>query len=143
MTESSKKPGILKANDRFYLALSQADLGLMSQVWNQSDEVYCIHPGWDRLEGWQAIRKSWEAIFSNQGQCPIAASAAKVNLCGDMAWVNCFEHIATPETDVQIIRTMCTNVFQRIDGDWKLIIHHASIAPLVAQTLGSSESAMH
>jgi len=143
MSDNLNRLEILTANDRFYLALSQADPTLMSQVWRQHNEVYCIHPGWDRLEGWEAVIQSWKAIFNNQGPCPVVASAVKVSVYGDMAWVNCFENIAVSDIDLQIIRTICTNVFQRIDRAWKLVIHHSSIAPLATQTFGSSESAVH
>ncbi|MCF7980566.1 MAG: nuclear transport factor 2 family protein [Pseudomonadales bacterium] len=143
MTENSINLDVLAANDRFYLALSQADSALMSHLWSHDDDVYCIHPGWDRLEGWEAIFQSWQAIFNHQGPCPIAASAVKVNVCGEVAWVNCFENIALPEADHRMIRTMCTNVFQYIDGDWKLVIHHSSVAPLSSQGIDSSDASMH
>lgn len=132
---------ILAANDRFYLALTQADLNLMTDVWSHSEDAQCVHPGWDRLQGWEAIRESWQAIFNNQGPSPIAASDAKINWCEEMAWVNCIENISTPDSDLQIIRTVCTNIFRHEQGEWKMIIHHASLASQVIAT--PSQSPVH
>ncbi|CAN5365898.1 hypothetical protein BH23ACT3_BH23ACT3_15240 [soil metagenome] len=37
---------VLAANQAFYDAHEQQDLGAMRSVWEHSDRVVCVHPGW-------------------------------------------------------------------------------------------------
>ena len=67
MSEDTIKRDILIANNSFYTALATADLTAMEDLWHHGLETECIHPGWDRLQGWPAIQESWALIFQNQG----------------------------------------------------------------------------
>lgn len=128
---------LLAANDRFYLALTRADLELMTQIWSQGEDTQCIHPGWDLIRGWDAIRRSWETIFNHQGPVPIAATDPRIyHYPGThLAAVTCFENIATNEVDLAVVRTICTNLFRRENDNWKLFLHHASLgSPLPGAT---------
>ena len=127
------------ANARFYRALANADLGAMSGLWLQSDEASCVHPGWPMLEGWEAIRESWQAIFKNQGPLRIWPEAVAVHLAGGVAWVTCIENIdASRELTDLLIQARATNIFHRVDGRWKMVHHHASPLPRLGAS-GRSE----
>jgi ketosteroid isomerase-like protein len=132
MTDLSEQ--VAAANARFYRALGSADLEAMSAVWLHSEAATCAHPGWPMIEGWEAIRESWAAIFENQGQFRAWASEVTVHLDDVVAWVTCVENIDASRqlTDV-MVQTQATNIFRLVSGQWKMVLHHASPLP---QTTG-------
>jgi ketosteroid isomerase-like protein len=127
---SDPTEAVIAANARFYRALGNADLGAMLDLWLHSDEAACVHPGWPLLAGWPAIRESWTAIFRNQGPMRVWPDAVVVRLEGIVAWVTCLENIDTSRqlTDV-LAQAQATNLFRLVDGQWKLVLHHASPLP--------------
>jgi ketosteroid isomerase-like protein len=130
MTDETMRQEILAANARFYSALAEADLAAMIELWHHSPTTECIHPGWDRLRGWPAIQESWARIFQHQGALPVQVSEPLVHWRGDMAWVTCYENVSLQaEGAVQISQMVATNVFERVEGQWRMVIHHASPAP--------------
>jgi ketosteroid isomerase-like protein len=56
---------IQKVNTRFYNAFESLSLERMEEVWKHSDDVVCVHPGWDLFTGWMAVRENWMTIFQN------------------------------------------------------------------------------
>jgi ketosteroid isomerase-like protein len=121
---------VLATNDRFYRALSLADLGAMERLWVPSDEAVCVHPGWPALYGWAAIRESWQRIFQNQGPLRVWPSDATVRLHGHTAEVACLENIDTSKVaGTGILQTRATNIFRRVEGAWKMLEHHAVPMP--------------
>jgi ketosteroid isomerase-like protein len=121
---------VLAANTRFYEALSQANLAAMEDLWHHSQATECIHPGWDRLRGWPAIRQSWARIFEHQGPAHVQPCDPLVHWWGDVAWVTCYEDLIVREgANLHVSQMLATNVFERQDGRWKMVIHHASPAP--------------
>ena len=130
MAEDPIRQEILAANDRFYTALAQADLVAMADLWHHGPATECVHPGWDRLRGWPAIEESWTRIFQHQGPLPVKTSDPMVHWRGDMAWVTCYENITNQTgASLQISQMLATNVFERIEGRWQMVIHHASPTP--------------
>ena len=79
------------ANQSFYRAMAGGDLVEMESVWLHGSEVVCIHPGCDRLRGWDAIRRAWADLFSYQGSVPVEPADVRVAIGGEMAWVDCDE----------------------------------------------------
>ena len=53
------------SNARFYKAFESLSIEKMEEVWKHSDDVICIHPGWEIFTSWTAIRESWVRIFEN------------------------------------------------------------------------------
>ena len=132
----SVSEAVVTANARFYRALGKADLEAMSDLWLHSDESTCVHPGWPMLEGWQAVRESWAAIFKNQGPFRAWPGKVAVHIDGTTAWVTRFALRPIAEnldpsrklTDV-LIQTQATNIFRLTGGEWKMLHHHASPLP--------------
>ena len=67
-----------------------ANVELMGQVWSQSAQVSCIHPGWQPLHGRETVMASWETILQHNLPA-IYPQAASVHLWGDTALVICEE----------------------------------------------------
>lgn len=120
-----------EANERFYRALETLDLEAMGRVWLQEGWVCCVHPGWEAITGWDAVRGSWEQIFANTSWIRVTPTGVQVEAVGDLGIVTCAENItAQSEEDVGLAVTQATNVFRRTTGGWRLIHHHASPAPV-------------
>ena len=121
---------VADANAAFYRALTNRDLPAMEQLWFPADWVECVHPGMTPLRGWDAVRISWAELFAAAGSLMVGAVEEHVRLLGDVAWVTCGERIAT-RTDGALVTSMAhaTNVFVRHDGEWRLVVHHASPLP--------------
>ncbi len=118
---------VLAANRRFYDAFGNLDIAEMERVWENSDRVLCVHPGWRLLRGWEDVRKSWEGIFYNTSLMHFNITNAQVIIQGDCAWVSCVENI-TSVVDARATNfaVQATNIFIRDEGEWRIVHHHAS-----------------
>ena len=117
-TEVPVSDEVLRANDSFYRAFNEKDAGAMAAVWSSSEEISCIHPGWNVLAGREPVLDSWRHILANPGQPRIVFGGATANVFGLVAIVLCRELVAGSPL-------AATNVFLNEDGAWKLV-HHQS-----------------
>jgi len=119
-------------NERFYRAVTDLDIEALTEAWSHDENVRCIHPGWEVIEGWEAVRQSWHIIFSHTDKLVIEPSEVRVRLEGEMAWVCCLESITSgPEEAITLARA--TNLFVRTTAGWRMILHHASQVPAEAR----------
>jgi ketosteroid isomerase-like protein len=131
MTKNSDYEEVLKINEMFYKALGTRNLELMDQVWVKDSRAGCVHPGWIMLSGWQAIRQSWENVFDPNDQVDIRLSNITVEIKGDVAWVACIQQLIYINRDpIGINMSQSTNIFERHDSGWRMILHHASPIPI-------------
>jgi ketosteroid isomerase-like protein len=116
-----------EANARFYRAFETLDLAEMDKVWAHRDDVKCVHPGWPRIMGWQAVRQSWETIFANTAEMRFTITDVAVVARDEMAWITCTENILSQVRGrVSVTSVLATNVFERAPDGWRLVLHHAS-----------------
>ena len=117
------------AEHAFYDAIGRADLESLMALWADDEEIACIHPGAPRLQGHAAIRESWELIFE-RGPVHIRPRHLHVthNLLG--AAHSLIEEIKTPdEASWQEAHILATNVYLKTPQGWRIVLHHASVAP--------------
>ncbi len=127
---SSEEEQVLDANKSFYSALQSLSLDEMAAVWLQENWVRCVHPGWSLLEGWEAIRESWAQIFENTRFMRVAVGVQAVRVENSTAWVCCTEKISSvAESRFEAVYVQSTNIFERRNGAWYLVLHHASGLP--------------
>ncbi len=133
MSENAiEREAVFEANEQFYRALENADLSAMSAVWLHADWVKCVHPGWDLIVGWEKVRESWRQIFEGNTGMRVAATDVEISIESDFALVSCYEVLAVFLDNMRApvsVRTTATNLFQRADGEWRMIHHHASQVP--------------
>jgi ketosteroid isomerase-like protein len=108
----------MAANQAFYDAFNQKDVDAMAAVWADSDDVSCVHPGWNLLVGREAVLPSWRNILTNPAQPRIVMGGATVALRGAVAIVICRELVGGSPL-------VATNVFILQDEAWKLLHHHS------------------
>ena len=109
---------VLEANEAFYRAFNEKDPKAMDKVWALAQEVACVHPGWNILEGREAVLESWRQILSNPAQPRIVVGGENVMLFGEVAVVVCRELVAGSPL-------AATNVFVLEDGAWRMMHHHS------------------
>lgn len=131
MTNNSDYEEVMKVNETFYKALGTRNLELMDQVWVKDSRAGCVHPGWIMISGWQAIRQSWENVFDPNDQVDIRLSSITVEIKGEVAWVTCIQQLIYINRDpIGINMSQSTNIFERHDSGWLMILHHASSIPI-------------
>lgn len=109
---------VLFANEAFYRAFADRDAEALAGAWSKDAPVTCVHPGWGRLVGRDAVVKSWTAILRNPESPSIRCHDPRATIHGDVAWVLCFEEI---ERNYLI----ATNVFAREGSLWRMVHHQA------------------
>lgn len=132
MDEPSDDPttaAVRAANTAFYAAFEARDLDAMSDVWEHTDRVTCVHPGWPILTGWASVAASWFALFDGPQRLQFIVTDAQVHVVGDTAWVTCNENLLEGGGTQAVA---ATNVFVAEAGAWRLVHHHGS--PVVQQS---------
>jgi ketosteroid isomerase-like protein len=115
------------ANEEFYLAFEHVDLDRMHAVWDDDEDVTCVHPGWPLLRGRGRVMRSWALIFANTPYIQFFLTDVHVQVTGEIAVVTCAENILTSVGDTEGDATVvATNVFRRRDDGWRLVVHHGS-----------------
>lgn len=131
MPKTSDYEEVIKVNERFYKALGTRDLEMMNTVWVKDSRAGCVHPGWIMLRGWQAIRQSWENVFDPRDQVDIGLSDISVEIKGDTAWLTCIQELTYINRDpIMVNVSQSTNIFERRDAIWFMVLHHASPIPI-------------
>ena len=127
MTPDDESAELEEANTRFYRAFEALDLTEMDTVWSHGEHVRCIHPGWAMLEGWEAVRQSWEAIFKDSREMRFSLGDVQARAAGDLGWVTCSENILSQvRGNIAVTTLLATNLFERGAGEWRMVLHHAS-----------------
>jgi SnoaL-like protein len=126
------------ANERFYRALSDLSLEEMDRIWLHGRESRCIHPGWDVLVGWRAIRESWRSIFGASPGLSVEATDVEIHVYGEVGLVHCLENIHGSGVGGEPISlARATNLYLRSTGGWKMVLHHASPVPMMDEDAGT------
>ena len=112
-------------NSSFYAHFEAADIQGMSDLWVNSDEVWCTHPGWPTIFGWDQIRVSFEQIFSGPGLPQFLTSYVRFTGNDHAAWVFVEENLLGSSLSA----VAAVNVFKNDQGVWKMVGHQA--APLI------------
>ena len=129
---------IQEINTGFYNAFESLSLESMEVIWKHSDDIVCIHPGWDLFSGWMAVRESWKTIFQNTERIKFIITNAKIRVFDNViAVVVCLENIQSNLNQSKSrIGVVSTNIFERqlaVDEynnehneKWLMLHHHGS-----------------
>jgi ketosteroid isomerase-like protein len=118
---------VREANLAFYQAFASPELAQMCEVWERSDAIRCVHPGWPLLKGWDAVMRSWEAIFTNTTLMQFAITGTCITVVGDWVWVACAENVTSVvEGRVLESTVQATNIYRKREGRWLMVYHHGT-----------------
>lgn len=118
---------VTAANQRFYDAIERRDLAAMETIWEHSNRVTCVHPGWTILRGWPEVLESWRRILGGPGHNQFILTNLSVAVEGDMAWVILDENLMTGGAATTVATA---NIFTRTDEGWLMVAHHG--APILS-----------
>lgn len=119
----------LAAETAFYAAFSNADVEQMMTVWARGCEVVCIHPSGPRLATLDEIRQSWALILQEQVLRRFELRGRLVLGDGEFCAHTVEENITVPGTSYVAPPVLATNIYQRLNDGWYMIMHHGSVAP--------------
>ena len=122
---------LIEANAAFYRAFEALDMAAMEAVWEASDRLFCVHPGWQALHGREAVLGSWRTILTHTAQIGFDLTAVRAEVWGGLGVVTLYENLQSTVGEEQHAATaISTNLFafHGDQGGWKLFHHHASLA---------------
>lgn len=123
----------LEAELAFYRAFEMADLSTMTAVWSRSDYVECIHPMGQRIKGPGDVIQSWKQIFYNPPKFQINIVEQNFIEQENLAIHVVIETILVEDQN-QSSKIFATNIYERSEDGWRMILHHASPAPRPASS---------
>ncbi|MCW2506241.1 MAG: hypothetical protein JWO79_4525 [Actinomycetia bacterium] len=129
MTEPMTHADLEKANLALYAAFEEADIDALEELWDDAEDIACVHPGSPLLTGRRDVLRSWTALLANSGYLQFVLSGVEVRVEGEVAVVTCEENILADLSAAHGLvggTAVATNVFRRRDGRWRLWIHHSS-----------------
>ena len=119
---------VAAANRAFYDAHEARDLDAMRAVWEHSDHVVCVHPGWPILRTWAYVEESWRRTFAGPGRNQFILTNEAVAVHGDTAWVTLDENLVDGSGTGTVA---ATNIYANVADGWLLVAHHGS--PVLAR----------
>ena len=126
-------PTAQDAENAFYEALERCDLDGMMAVWAEDEDVLCVHPTGGRLTGQDQVRESWAKMFAAGPRARLQVTQ-QVAISGMMLAVHSvFENFSLEGAapgDARPLPIVATNVYLRTAAGWRMIVHHASPAPV-------------
>jgi hypothetical protein len=133
-----EEQAVLDATQRFYAAIedmvSGRGLEAMNNAWHHTDRVTGGHPSGEWSQGWDEVWATWE-VFAGFGRHDRGGSqirGLKAHVYGDFAYTTC-TFIASPAFGGEPLG--CTNVLVRLNGEWKIVHHHADKSPAMGAAL--------
>ena len=135
----SANEDIRAASARFYAALNSmatGDAAPMSDAWAQGSEVSAQHPIGGRDEGYDAVIASFAKVAEIAGGGDIKLLEQKIDAGTDLAVETGVESgtlvIAGHQASVH---HRVTNVYRKINDDWKLAHHHTDLSEAMLDVL--------
>ncbi len=118
-----------QAETAFYRAFERADLAAMMAVWAEDEEIVCVHPGGERLVGFDAVRDSWRQLFSQGPRLRFQLLDRRVHAVRPMSIHTLYESITLGGEVGPAHLALTTNIYLLTPAGWRLLAHHASPLP--------------
>lgn len=126
------------AEEAFYDAIGRGNLDGLMATWSDDEEIVCIHPTGQRMEGHAAIRESWRSIFENN---PRFSVHVRSKVRWDSALLSVHSVVETLFLEKEQTThgpMLSTNVFIRGANGWRLLSRHTSAAAEAADNEGEN-----
>jgi ketosteroid isomerase-like protein len=132
-TSQAGVEGVKAASKAFYAALGVLDDGTaMSKVWAQRPYVTFIGPRSKAvIVGWDAQKKYWLENNKRFAQRNASITEPQIHVNGNLAWEIGIErgNVKMQDGTASEVANFVTGVYERIDGRWLRVSHHAQPIP--------------
>jgi ketosteroid isomerase-like protein len=113
----------------FYQAFEAGDVDAMMATWAEDEDIVCVHPGGARLVGYAAVRGGWEQLFAAGTRLLFRLEQVVIIETVGLSMQSAVEHVTTRADRSESGTALCSNVFLRTPSGWRMVMHHASVAP--------------
>jgi ketosteroid isomerase-like protein len=125
--------GVRAASKAFYAALAVLDDGrAMSKVWAQRPYVTFIGPRSKTIiVGWEAQKQYWPKNNQAFAERNVLLTEQRIHVNGNLAWEMGVEvgQVRMKDGAPTRLENFVTGVYERIDGRWVKVSHHAQPKP--------------
>jgi ketosteroid isomerase-like protein len=131
MARADDKADVLAANKAVEESFSKLDIAAIEATWARGD-VSVIHPASKSpIVGWPAVQKSYAEHPTRYKDFTITMDNSVVTTSGNVAWVVGIEkvHAHRANGEPLDISALATNLYEKRDGKWLMVHHHASRVP--------------
>ena len=115
----------------FYQAVEAQDIDAMMATWADDEEIVCVHPGGTRHVGYEAVRTAFEQVFSGDSKLRFRLEQIVMLETVGLAMQSAIEQVYAGDATLRGT-VVATNVFMRTPSGWRIVCHHASPSPPVA-----------
>ena len=116
----------------FYQAFEARDIDAMMATWADDEDIVCIHPGGVRHVGYEAVRHSFEQLFTGDSKLVFRLDQVVLLETVGLAMQSAVEHVHSGDETTRGI-AVATNVLMRTPSGWRIVCHHASPTPAVTE----------
>mgnify|MGYP006249260081 FL=1 len=117
----------MQAEEAFYQAFRTHDIELMKQVWDRTDNVFCIHPGSSRIYSFDLIIASWAHIFAGKEEINIKVCEVGYQHDAHTSIHTVKEVLRVDNHDLGVV--YATNIYHQTEQQgWKMVGHHGTPA---------------
>ena len=112
----------------FYHAFENNDFAAMQQVWDDAEDIACIHPMAQILHGRRAVMASWRDMLSGGVGMRFTLEPVQIYRVENLTIHLLNEHIAVVNGN-RVAPMVATNIFRLGAQGWRMVLHHASPNP--------------
>jgi ketosteroid isomerase-like protein len=130
--QKSEIETVAEANHAFDTAISTRDIKAMERVWATEPYAIAVHPASKALiVGWDAVRKSWEGTFDRFAEISVSMKEPHINVAENVGWVVGIETVQgkSKNGDAVSFTAFTTNMYEKRDGRWLMVLHTTSRVP--------------
>lgn len=113
------------------------DASKIASIWSQSATLSTLHPtGTGDVGDWEAIRGAYEGMAQLASEGRFELKNASIYVLGDIAYETGTEHVSGQLGGHPYqFTSRVTNIYRREAEGWKMLHHHAEIAPILLELL--------
>jgi ketosteroid isomerase-like protein len=131
--QGKEADAVRAASKAFYAALAVLDDGsAMTKVWAHKPYVTFVGPRSKAIiVGWEAQKKYWEENNKAFAERNVTLADPRIHVNGNLAWEMGIETgtAKMQNGSASKVENFVTGVYERIDGRWLKVSHHAQPKP--------------
>ncbi len=128
MTEPYKTPQ--DAEDAYYDAMEEGDLGKLREVWVDNDDICCLLPMYPLIQGRREVEEVYRRLFSMGQGLELSIRHLSWIQAGDIAIHQVEETVQNPPPgQPKPPPFYATNIFRKVGDGWRLLVHQNAPTP--------------